>query len=253
MTKSRIALEVCVDNAAGLAAAIAGGADRIELCSALPLGGLTPSPGFMAFAAKCSVPVYAMIRPRIGDFIFSEAEVDMMRRDIDVVRAAGLAGVVLGANSRSGALDEAALRILSTHAAGLGTTLHRAIDLAPSLLHGVDLGIDLKFERILSSGGRRTAPEGIDILVAMNDHARGRISIMPGSGVNAGSINALLSRLAVREVHGSCSADVIERDSKVIEFGFANARSRQTSLAEVSALRYALDQNIPVTTSASTI
>ena len=94
---SAVTLEICVDGADGLIAAVAGGADRIELCSALALGGLTPSPGLMTLAARAPVPVYAMIRPRAGDFVFSPAEIDQMRREIDAVREAGLAGVVLGA------------------------------------------------------------------------------------------------------------------------------------------------------------
>ena len=90
----------------GFNAAIAGGADRIELCSSLAVGGLTPSPGFMALAAKTSQPSRAMIRPRVGDYVFSEDEIDVMRRDIDAVRAAGLAGVVIGASLASWHLDE---------------------------------------------------------------------------------------------------------------------------------------------------
>ncbi|HZQ40226.1 MAG TPA: copper homeostasis protein CutC, partial [Rhizomicrobium sp.] len=99
---SRILLEVCVDSPAGFNAAVEGGADRIELCSSLSVGGLTPSPGFMAFAAKTTRPSRAMIRPRVGSYIFSEDEIDLMRSDIDAARDAGLAGVVIGANLASG-------------------------------------------------------------------------------------------------------------------------------------------------------
>src|SRR5262245_37162108 len=93
-----VLLEVCVDSPQGLAAAIEGGADRIELCSALELGGLTPLPGLMKAAAAAPIPVYAMIRPRGGLFVFDEADEAAMMADIDAVRAAGLAGVVIGAN-----------------------------------------------------------------------------------------------------------------------------------------------------------
>jgi copper homeostasis protein len=250
---SRILLEVCVDTLAGLEAAIAGGADRIELCSALSLGGLTPSPGFMLRAAGAKIPVYAMIRPRAGNFVFSPAEIDMMRGDIDAARAAGLAGVVLGANLANGALDEAGLKKLKEHSTGLGVTLHRAIDLVPDFLEAIDIAIGLKFERVLSSGGARTALEGIETLAAMIGHARGRISVMPGSGVNAGSAAALLDKLAVSEAHGSCGVEIAERDAKAVAFGFAPARARQTSAAEVAALRAALDQSMPLTSSAKTI
>jgi copper homeostasis protein len=244
----RVLLEVCVDSADGLAAAIEGGADRIELCSALDLGGLTPSPGLMAVAAKASVPVYAMIRPRAGNFVFSQAELDQMRHDIDAVRAAGLAGAVLGASLESGALDEAGLLTLREHAAGLGTTLHRAIDLVPDLMEAVDVAAGLKFERILSSGGRKTALEGMDGLAAMIDRAAGRISVMPGSGVHAGNAGALLARLAVSEAHGSCSIEISESDAKALAFGFSSPTRRITSANHVAALRAALNQENRVTT-----
>ena len=243
----RVLLEVCVDSAGGLAAAVAGGADRIELCSALELGGLTPSPGLMAIAAKAAVPVYAMIRPRAGNFVFSEADIDQMRRDIDASRAAGLAGVVLGVSSEKGALEEGWLMKLKAHASGLGTTLHRAIDLVPDLLEAVDLAADLKFERVLSSGGRKTALEGLDGLAAMIERAAGRISVMPGSGVNARNAAALLARLDVSEAHGSCSVETIEGDAKALAFGFAAATRRETSAAQVAALRAALNQDSLVT------
>lgn len=248
----RVLLEVCVDCADGLAAAIAGGADRIELCSALELGGLTPSPGLMAIAANAAVPVYAMIRPRAGNFVFSQAELDVMRHEIDAVRAAGLAGVVLGVSADNGALDGDGLMKLKAHASGLGTTLHRAIDLVPDLLEAVDIAVELKFERILSSGGRKTALEGVEDLAAMIDRAAGRISIMPGSGVNAGNAAALLARLDVNEAHGSCSVEMIESDAKALAFGFAAPSRRITSAANVAALRAALNQDSLVTNQAST-
>src|SRR5690606_30778488 len=105
-------LEICIDSPSGHAAAIAGGADRIELCSALALGGLTPSPGLMARAAKAPIPVHALIRPRAGDFSFTEDEIATMEADIDAARAAGLRGVVLGATHADGTLDAETLRRL---------------------------------------------------------------------------------------------------------------------------------------------
>jgi copper homeostasis protein len=243
----RVLLEVCVDSADGLAAAIEGGADRIELCSALELGGLTPSPGLMAVAARAPVPVYAMIRPRAGNFVFSKTEIDLMRHDIDAARAAGLAGVVLGASLGNGALDEGGLLKMTSHSSGLGTTLHRTIDLVPDYFDAVDIAVGLKFERILSSGGRRTALEGVDVLAAMIERAAGRISVMPGSGVKAENAGTLLARLAVSEAHGSCSVEIAESDEKVLAFGFSFPTKRVTSAAQVAALRTALNQEKLVT------
>ncbi|WEZ82323.1 copper homeostasis protein CutC [Rhizobium sp. 32-5/1] len=232
-----VLLEVCVDDAAGLAAAIEGGADRIELCSALGLGGLTPSAGLMALAASAPVPVYAMIRPRPGNFVFDENEVAMMCVEIDAVRAAGLVGVVLGANLADGRLDVATLERLVRQAAGLGLTLHRAFDLVPDFSEALESAVGLGFERILTSGGAKTAPDGAGQLADIVAQASGRISIMPGSGVTQTTVSDLLARLAVSEVHSSCSIGEPAEESRVVSLGFAPAVTRRTSAAVVAALK----------------
>ena len=237
-----VLIEVCVDDADGLAAAIAGGADRIELCSALAVGGLTPSAGLMALAAKAAVPTYAMIRPRAGDFVYSEAELDVMTGDIEAARRTGLAGVVLGASLPDGRLDHAALARLVDAAAGMGLTLHRAFDLVPSIDDAIDLAVELGFERILTSGGARSAPEGIDVLERAITHARGRISIMPGSGVTPDTVDPLITRLAVSEVHSSCSTAVPNNNPAVVALGFAPPVERQTDAVLVQALKARLNR-----------
>lgn len=205
MTASVCLLEVCVDSAASLQAALDGGADRIELCSALSLSGLTPSPGFMLRAARQPLPAYAMIRPRAGDFCFSPAEIDMMRHDIDAARGAGLAGVALGATRPDGMPDEAALGRLVAHAKGLGLTLHRAFDVAPAPLAALDLAIALGFERVLTSGGATSALAGAPQIRGLVAHAEGRISIMAGAGITAANVTSLVGATGVTEVHGSFS------------------------------------------------
>lgn len=237
-----ITLEICVDDAEGLHAAISGGADRIELCSALALGGLTPSAGLMVMAAASPVPVYAMIRPRAGDFRYSAAETAQMMQDIDAARHSGLAGVVFGANDATGRLDEPLLRQLSTHADGLGRTLHRAIDLVPddALADAVALAIDLGFERILTSGGAQTAAEGLDRLQRSFALAEGRIMIMPGAGVTAASVSTLLHSVPVVEIHASCSQFRKDGDAAAIRLGFATRQRRITSAAAIKALKAAL-------------
>ncbi|MQW85391.1 copper homeostasis protein CutC [Sinorhizobium saheli] len=236
-----IKLEVCVDDAAGLAAAIDGGADRIELCSALALGGLTPSAGLMALAGPPPVPVYAMIRPRPGDFVYGAADLDVMRRDIDQAREVGLAGVVLGASLADGRLDARMLTKLAGHAAGLGLTLHRAFDLTPDFAEAISLAVDLGFERILTSGGARSAPEAVETLAGLVELAAGRISIMPGSGITVDTIGLLLPRLAVTEVHSSCSLSESTRDRRLIDMGFAAEGRRRTDAAAVKALKARLE------------
>lgn len=236
-----ILLEVCVDSPEGLAAAIAGGADRIELCAALETGGLTPSAGLMALAAKAPIPVYAMIRSRPGDFVYDEGDVAALLADIDAVRAAGLAGVVLGANRPDGSLDRDVLARLTGRAKGLGMTLHRAFDLAgPDFAPAIDLAVDLGFERILTSGGETTALKGVDALQACLAHAGDRIAIMPGSGVNLETLGAIRARLPFRQIHSSCSVAADIAGGKALELGFVSPRLKRTDAAIVRAMKAAL-------------
>jgi copper homeostasis protein len=234
-----IALEVCVDSVDGLAAALEGGADRIELCSALEIGGLTPSAGLLRAASGSPVPVVAMIRPRGGHFCFDDAETRLMLDEIDAAAAAGLQGVVLGASLPDGRLDQRALERLVRRAAdqGLRCALHRAIDLCPDLAQATRLAIDLGFERILSSGGALSAPEGLDGLRRCFDAAAGRIVIMPGAGINAGNVDLLRAALPLRDVHASCSEALPAPSPLVAAFGFDAGGRRQTSSAKVAALK----------------
>ncbi|MBA3911875.1 MAG: copper homeostasis protein CutC [Rhodobacter sp.] len=232
-----VMIEVCVDCSDSLAAAIEGGADRIELCAALALGGLTPSVGFMAEAAGFGVPVLAMIRPRAGDFVWSEAELREMEADIAAVRAAGLAGVVLGASLPDGRLDVLALRRLVGAASGMDLTLHRCFDLVPDMAAALEEAVALGFRRILTSGGERMAIAGADRIGGLVTQAAGRIVVMAGAGVTAATAAALVA-LGVRELHGSCAEDR-QTIGKVSELGFGPSTERRTSAAQVQALRRA--------------
>jgi copper homeostasis protein len=260
-----VILEVCVDSVASLAAAVAGGADRIELCAGLALGGLTPSVGFMAEAARCGLPVMAMIRPRAGDFVWSAAEVAMMEADISAAVAAGLDGVVLGASLPDGQLDVPVLqrlvqaarkaegrslrrsrdRALEGHTpeslmipARPDLTLHRCFDLVPAMDEALEAAVRLGFRRILTSGGALTATAGATRIAALVARSAGRIAIMAGSGIRAENAPALKA-VGVREFHGSC-AESVAVSGRVAEMGFGPERERRTSAAEVRALRTAL-------------
>lgn len=230
-------LEICVDSLEGLQSAIEGGADRIELCSALAVGGLTPTPGLMAAAGRCDIPVYAMIRPHPGDFVFSAQDVESMYVDIDSARSVGLAGVVLGANRDDGTLDEDSLEALVQHAGGMGLTLHRAIDLVPDIDRAVQTAIALGFERILTSGGAKTALDGLDTLARMVELAGDRISIMPGAGITPANAAAILHRLEVVELHASASKVRQANQSKLIDLGFLPEGRKMTDADTVAALK----------------
>ncbi len=237
-----ILLEVCVDSPVGLKAAIAGGADRIELCSSLSVGGLTPSPGFIAFASKSSRPSRAMIRPRVGDYVYSEDEIDVMRRDIDTVRAAGLAGVVIGASLPSYHLDEKIIARLAEHAKGLELTLNRTVDMSPEPLAAVDMALSLGFRSILTSGGSLKAPDGAETIAAMVRRAGGKLEILAGSGVSADNVKQLVAKTGVREVHGSFSAPWPGIDERLVCFGYIGPDARETSEAQVRRVKSALSE-----------
>lgn len=236
MTTDRILLEVCVDTPAGLAAAVAGGADRIELCSALALQGLTPAPGLMALAAEAPIPIYPMIRPRNGDFCYDAGDLDHIRRDIDAVRRYGLAGVTIGANLPDGQLDLAALEVLVEHSRGLGMTLHRAFDLVPDMSVALEAAIALGFERVLTSGGALTAQAGAEQIAELVQQADGRIAILAGAGVRPSNVAELVRRTGVREVHGSFGRAIpgAAPGSKLGEMGFVPPELRDTDEAAVA-------------------
>jgi copper homeostasis protein len=164
---AEVLLEVCVETPAGLAAAVAGGADRIELCAALALGGLTPSPGMMSAAVAARVPV-------------------------------------LGAALPDGRLDIEVLREMVAVAGPMAVTLHRVFDFVPDWAEAVESAIELGIGRILTAGGKTTASAGIARLAALFDHAKGRILILPAGKIRADTVDALLERLPLREVHAAC-------------------------------------------------
>jgi copper homeostasis protein len=232
-------LEVCVDDLSGLEAAVEGGADRVELCSALALGGLTPSFGLMELAGTFDIPCNAMIRPRAGDFVYSDEDIDIMLSDINAARNAGLAGVVLGASLPDGRLDRMVLQTLAKAAHGLDLTLHRAIDLVPDMAAAVEFAVKLGFTRILTSGGAKTAIEGVEGLRLAMDAAAGRISIMPGSGVSDANAAEFLA-LGVTELHASCSSPLEVAGGKVFDLGFQSLTARRTDVAKVRALKRAM-------------
>nr|WP_321456073.1 copper homeostasis protein CutC [uncultured Cohaesibacter sp.] len=232
-------LEVCVDNVSGLQSAIKAGADRIELCSSLATGGLTPSQGFMSFAAQTSpIPVFALIRPRAGDFLFAEQEITLMQRDIETAREAGLAGVVIGASLSDGRLDIEALKALMLAAKPLDVTLHRAFDIVPDLYEAMEQAASLGIKRILTSGGASSASKGQEVLQELIGKAPKELIIMPGGGINPDNVLSLL-QTGAKEIHASCSSPK-KALGKINELGFALPSDRQTDPEKVKAMKAAL-------------
>ncbi len=234
------AIEICVDTAGCASAAAHAGADRIELCSALGLGGLTPSAGLMAAAAALPVPVRALIRPRDGDFRYDAADLAVMDDDITRAREAGLEGVVIGALTAENALDLTALERLAATAEGMGLTLHRAFDMCADPFDALEQAIALGFDHILTSGQALTVAEGIGRIAELTDRAGDRITIMPGGGVRPDGAADLLARSGVRAIHASCASG--QPDAALAAFGFAPAEGpRRFDPAVFAALRAAVD------------
>lgn len=243
-------LEICVDDIAGVDTAISGGADRLELCSALALGGLTPAPSLIAATRDLPIPVHMLVRPREGGFRHTAREAAMIAVDIDAAAEAGLAGVVIGASAADHTLDIPLLASLVDHAQSRGAarghplsvTLHRAFDLCPDLPAALDIAISLGFDRILTSGGATKAIDGLAMLAALHAAAAGRIVILPGSGIDASNARRFLD-VGLREVHASCGAALTPTDDDALErqFGFAAADRRATDPDRVRDLKMVLE------------
>lgn len=230
-------LEVCIDTAAGLRAAIEGGADRVELCSALEVGGLTPQAGLMSLAAAAGATARIMIRPRAGNFVFNADEIDQMHAEIRSAHAYGLEGFVLGASLPDGRLDTGTLARLIETAGDARLTLHRAFDLVPDIEEAVETAIDLGFDAILTSGRAPTRLDGLADIAKAHAIAAGRITIMAGAGINPDSARAILAAVPLAAVHGSCSVPAPDESPDVSRFGFSIANRRITDSKSVSALK----------------
>lgn len=199
---SPILLEACVDSVASAVAAERGGAGRIELCADLAAGGTTPSAGTIAECRKrLAIPIVVMIRPRGGDFLYSDAEVAVMRRDIAHAKAAGVDGVVFGLLRRNGAVDAARARSLLAAARPLDVTFHRAIDAARDAEEALEALIAIGVDRVLTAGGTGSALRGAARIARLVRRAAGRIGIIAGGGIDARNVRGVVERSGVREVH----------------------------------------------------
>jgi copper homeostasis protein len=197
-------LEVAANSVASALAAQEGGAGRIELCASLGEGGLTPSYATIAIAReRLLVPLYVLIRPRAGDFLYSETEIETMRRDIEACTRLGCDGVVIGALDADGNVALGPCRELIYAARGLGVTFHRAFDLARDPALALEEVIALGCERVLTSGQRASASEGVTQIRTLIGHAGNRIVVMPGAGIDSGNVAALRAATGATEFHAS--------------------------------------------------
>lgn len=197
-----IRIEACIDSVESAAAAEHGGASRVELCDALFDAGTTPSAGMIAAVkARVRIPVFVIVRPRGGGFVYSAAEADVMRRDVEAARRLGADGIVIGALRADGSVDAALTRALVDAAEGLPVTFHRAFDLAPDRDAALEAVAACGVARVLTSGGAPTALEGADAIAALVWRAGTRLGVIAGGGVREAHVAELVRRSGVREVH----------------------------------------------------
>jgi copper homeostasis protein len=200
-------LEISVDTLDKAIAAERGGADRIELCAELSVGGLTPARELLrTVREKIGIPIYSMIRPREGNFAYSQAEIAEMKRSITVAKEAGMNGVVLGLLRQDRRVDVSRTRDLVDLARPLPVTFHRAFDQTPSPSEALEDVIRTGSARILTSGGAKSAPEGAAILAEVVRAARDRIILVPGAGINAANLTRVKQQTGAREFHSGLSS-----------------------------------------------
>ena len=206
MAANKIILEICTEHIASALAAQEGGADRIELCQNLSVGGTTPSFGMIEAARRLlNIKVFVLIRPRGGDFVYSDDEFSLMQMDIHCCGKLGCDGVVIGMLNADGSIDVRRCAVLISIARqyNMQVTFHRAFDCCRNLPEGLESIIELGCERVLTSGGHLTAPEGTAVLRQLVSQAGERIIILPGSGITVENAATLIKNTGAKEIHGS--------------------------------------------------
>lgn len=207
MTMTRLLLEIAADGLGSALAAQAGGADRVELCADLANGGVTPSVGVIAAArAALTLPLHVLIRPRAGDFYYSQAEIRAMQYDIEECARLGCHGIVIGALDAAGEVDVAVCRELIAAAGPMSITFHRAFDTVSDREAALEALVGLGCKRVLTSGAHSSAPEGATVIAAVVRQAAGRIGVIAGAGIRPKDVRQLVTATGVREIHASASA-----------------------------------------------
>ncbi|XP_072413301.1 copper homeostasis protein cutC homolog [Chiloscyllium punctatum] len=202
---TRVLMEVCADSVESAINAERGGACRIELCSSLMEGGITPSIGLLQLVKQyVRIPVFAMIRPRGGDFLYSDSEIEVMKADIKMVKANGADGTVFGVLTEDGRVNTEVCMDLIAESRPLSVTFHRAFDMVRDPMISLECLISLGFERVLTSGCDSTALEGLPTIKRLVEQAKQRIIVVPGGGITERNVQRILEGSGVQEFH--CSA-----------------------------------------------
>lgn len=201
-----ITMEVCCYNLESAIYAEAAGADRIELCANRHQGGTTPSYGMLEVVRKIvEIPIFSMIRPRGGDFLYSKEELEVMLHDIQMAKELGMEGVVMGVLRKDGQVDIEVMSRLIEVVRPMEVTFHRAFDLTPDPIKSLEDIISLGVDRVLTSGQRSSAYHGMAIIKSILESCKGAIIVMPGAGINEENVLQILEQTGAREFHVSAS------------------------------------------------
>jgi len=242
-------LEVCVDSVESALAAVVGGADRLELCSALSEGGLTPTTGLLHTVKKYMkkpTEVFCMIRPRPGPMVFSREESEVIFQDAHSLRKAGADGLVFGAMTRQGTIDYDLCKTFRMAAGDVPCTFHRAFDLLKDPLTGLETVVELGYQRILTSGGKATAAEGADVIAQLVTASKNRIGVIAGAGIKSSNIGNIIAHTGVSEFHASARVCRMfgAENSKGAKMGHGSDNMVWVTCSkEVASIKRALEYN----------
>ena len=238
-------IEICANSAQSCVEAEAGGAKRVELCAGIPEGGTTPSYGEIRMAQRLTskIDINVIIRPRGGDFLYTEAEIGSMLLDIELCKQLGVHGVVFGCLTKEGDIDVPLMRRLIETAAPLSVTCHRAFDVCRDPFRAMEELIDLGCDRILTSGQQSDAVKGIPMIKQLVERADDRIIIMPGCGVREENIALIEQETGAKEFHTSARSvlysrmeyrnDQVPRGSNVVTSEFQTVQTDREKVKRV--------------------
>ena len=238
-------LEVCVDSVESATAAERGGAHRVELCSNLSEGGVTPSAGLISHVRrKLSIDVHLMIRPRAGDFCYSAEEFETMEQDVLTAKQLGANGVVLGVLTPNGEIDVERTRHLVHLARPLETTFHRAFDMSRNIEKSLADVIEAGADRVLTSGGEQKVEDGIPTVARLVQAANQRIAVMVGAGITESNVHRIVTETGVREIHASLRAHVpspMRYRNQKVSMGSVKGSEYERAIVLEDAVRRLLD------------
>lgn len=202
-------LEICCYSAESAILSEKAGADRIELCDNFSEGGTTPSYATVKYTvANVNLPIYVIIRPRGGDFLYTDVEFEIMKAEVSEMKALGVQGIVFGILKSSGEIDVERTKEIIELTAPMDATFHRAFDMSKDHLKSLETLKELGISRVLTSGGKKTAFEGMELLTKLVEAAEDQIIVMPGSGINEKNIGEIIHRTGAKEFHASAKTFV---------------------------------------------